>query len=418
MERSKKIKLGILGAVILLLLIGALNAPSIVTVTSKPGATISIATEKGGQFKKIGQTKATYISFGKPKDIYVLAQLGDQVTYGSATQKRFTRQSLSLSLADGIKAEKITDGAVFDAIFQGTKGQGLVAGQNTLINFSTVSANEPVNPQFVGLPFISKIIWYDFNNFVYLTDEGVGQFINGTDAGLSGVGTRITGEVRLDPSNTNASDSPIIKDMAKADDGPLVLLSNTNIFTSIDRGTSLRAISSFESDKRDTSIFASGNSIFKITAPPLTESESDSDIASNKLPMTVQELSYTGKVISTTDLKDSQEVIDIVKKGSTTYVLSYSGLQIIKDGEVSKQSLYFSDVAGMTLYKDKVVLLADSGLWNVSEDGKSYSRLFNFETNGVGLEKSLSIDPNKQLIFGTRPASNKADNSATFVTSF
>lgn len=421
-NNKRTIRIAILVAIPLLALIIFLNGPSIVTVESEPGAQIALAHERSGEFTTIGAGKVTHLIFGTPATKYISATLDGKQTITTVQTKRWSPQSIKIAIADMVEARKVSDGAVVDPIFNGNKGQGIVASQNILVNFNTESADEPVNPEFVSLPYIQKVIWYDYDNFVYLSDEGVGQFINGANQGFQNVGTTTSGDVRIEAGATAANGSPYIRDIAKDGDNPLVLLSNTNVFTSSNMGSKLRAVYSFDPPNSDMNIFASGGSIFKVTAPELGHThanEAEEEVHEDEEPyMAIEEISYTGKIINASIIDDDQAVVDIVKKGSTTYVLTLTGVHTINGEDVQKEGLYFTDIAGMTLYQGEVVILADDGLWSLSEDGRSYQLLYRFADNGVALTGSLSVDPSNQLYFGTRAREGSSEDGATFVTSF
>lgn len=413
MDRRKIIKVALLIVVPVLLLILVLNGPSIVTISSEEGANIAVATSKDGTFKKIGTTKVTHLFFQKPSSIYVSAELKDRQTVASVKLARLRNKSVDLKLTNIVPVKKISDGAVVDAIFSGNKGQGIVYGQDILVNFLTDSPNAPVNPQFVGLPYVKKIVWYDFDNFAYQTKQGMGQFIGGSDKGLGGVGSNTSGDVVIDPDSSTEQGGPLIIDISRTGNNPLVLLSSTNIFTSTNMGSRLQAITSFDKAKSETHVFTTADSIFRVVNPP-----EGSDANAKQPQTTVEEFTYAGKKTRITSLDDNSEVVNITKRGSTTYILTKSNLYTINASGTQKVDLYFGTPADMVLYKNQVVVLANDGLWKLSDDSLSFQLLFKFTNNGVGLISSMSMDPNNQLLFGTTPASSdKKSNGATFVTS-
>lgn len=417
-DRRRIIKVSLLIVIPVLLLVLLFNAPSIITISSDEGAAIAIADSKDGSFKKIGTTKTTHFFFKKPANIYISADLQGKQSITSAQFKRFTRQSVDLRLANTVSAKKISSVAVVNAIFDNNKGQGIVYGQNTLINFNADMSPSDPNPEFLGLPYIKKIVWYDFNTFVYQTAEGMGQFISGNNKGMDNVGSSTVGDVSIDTTDTTPQGGPLIIDIARVTNKPLVLLSSTNIFTSTNLGTKLQAITSFDRAGSETHVFTSGENIFRTVSPPETK-EAKPNQKSQKPQINVEEYSYEGKKLRTTQLDDTASVVGIVKRGNTTYVLTTSKLHIIKAGTVQKTDLYFAAPADITLYKNQVVVLAKDGLWKIADDNTTFQLAFKFTANGVGLKNSMSVTANNQLLFGTTPADNSdTSNNATFVTSF
>jgi hypothetical protein len=409
MQRVRNKRIIVLVIILLLLIVGLLNAPSIVTIEAPSGADIAMSTERGGAFEVIGNTKVTRLFFSKPENLYISANQGNKQSLATVQLQRFKRQTVRLDLINTITAKKISDGSVTNAIFSGSNGQGIVAGQDSLINFSTTSENQPLKPAFAGLPYIRKIIWYDLDNFLYLGNKGVGQFISGNDGGNTNFASTITGKVEV--GNTDVSGVPLIRDMAKTAGLPPVFLSTTNIFVGDTYGNRLRTISKFKQADRDTSLFTSGTSIFKVSAPLLTEAEDD-DRTPAKPETTIEELSYSGKTIRNLEITDDKEVIGVIKQNGIIYVLTTDDLYTIRGATIQKHNLHFRSPAGITLYKNQLILLADDGLWKITDSGTTFQRLYELGSFGVGLEGSLSVDPNNQLYFGTRSDGDTQSNNA------
>jgi hypothetical protein len=367
MDRKRIVRLALIAIVPVLLLITLLCGPSFVTIESSKGANIMMAETKDGIFKKIGTTKVTRFFLRQPPRLYVSAELSGKQTIASIPPKRLSHQSVRLELSKTTTAKKLTDGAVMDANFSGNQGRGIVYGQNTLVGFYTDSSAPDTNPEFVGMPYVRKVIWNSFDTFMYLSEEGVGQFINGVDKSDSEVGTTITGKVNIDSNNTTEQGTPIIVDISKTDGHPLVLLSHGNIFTSTDMGTHMRAVVSFEPTNREMNIFTTQDSIFKVTYPELI----DADIKGNneKPKILLEEYSYTGEKLNNTYLDDDSNVVSIVRQGTTTWVLTQAGLHVVDGKTVRKSDIYFANPADMVVYKDQVLVLAKDGLWRVGSGG-------------------------------------------------
>ncbi|HEY1064378.1 MAG TPA: hypothetical protein VGE30_03755 [Candidatus Saccharimonadales bacterium] len=415
MNRKKIIQRVLLIGLPLFVLAVLFSGSSFVTIESEQGASIMMTDTKDGAFEKIGTTKVTHFFFRKPAVLYVSAELNGEQSITSVKPKRLSIQSVKLNLSTTTTAKKLSDGAVMDANFEGNKGRGIVYGQNTFVSFFTNSPDTDTDPQILGLPYIQKVVWNDFNNFVYLSDGGgVGQFVGGVDKGDSEVGSLITGDVNIDTENTTEQGTPIILDISRTGDKPLVLLSQGNIFTSTDMGSRLRAITSFEPENRETAIFTADDSIFKVTYPELQDAEVED--SGDKPQILLEEYSYSGEKIQNTYLDDDSAVVNIIKHDDTVYILTQAGLYTVEGETVRGSDIYFANPADMVVYQDQVLVLAKDGLWKVADD-KSFQLVFRYSKYGNGLMDSMSIDTNNQLIFGTT-ATDETSSTATFGLSF
>ncbi len=411
---NKKI---IVGAVLFLVLLAGvllyLNRSGTITITSENGAEISVATEKGGSFKKVGTTKVTFKTRKVPADIYFMATKDGKKTVSGAHMVRGKNNPLELTMITKSAATKIADGSLSNVILEGTYGQGIVPDEYTLVSFKT-DQDVPSRAEFAGLPYINKVVWYDVNNFVYRSFKGgIGSFVNGVPMYESAIGQQITGANKYAADGEYSDDGDVFEDISKVPSKPLVVMSPTNLFLSDDIGKSLRSVVSFDASQ-DTinSVFATDTYIYRGLGLRPADYDDDSKGSSQSIISKMYQYDYSGKKIAELSIPDSS-VQAVAQKGEKTYILTPNKLVMAEGSAVTSTSLYFSYVRDLTLYGGKVILLADTGIWQISDDGKSAQLIFDFSDSGVGLARSFSTSGNS-LIFGTQPDKNGVGSSKMF----
>lgn len=409
--------------VVLVLVVGLvifLNRPGSLTINTEAGASISVATTKGGEFKKIGAGTATYKTSKIPSDLYIRITKDSKTTLSSARIDRRSSQTIELSLANPIRAQEITKGSVLNVFMEGTLVQGIDPNESMLVSFRT-DKFETTRAAFVSLPYMKKVVWYDRDNFAYLSGESqVGQFKAGSDAGPDGIGTNLkTGPV-LGEDSAAPSVSEELRDIAKSPGKPLVLMSKDHIYLSDDMGTNLREVISYKTSTEENVLFASSQSIFRVSSRQAGDEVENEKAADKKPSITIQQYDYSGKDIATYGLEDDSPVSNVIQRGERLYVLTANSLYALQgETQPQKQNLYFGKAKDIALYKDYVVLLGDDGLWNLGADGKSLQLLHSYGQNGVGLNGSMSVTADGRLVFGTTTRTGqKNDTSAMFSVSF
>jgi len=387
------------------------HRPGTIVITTEPGANISIANTPGGAFTKIGTGTAKYSSRKIPSDVYVMVTTGSKKTMAGASLQRGKTQDLNLRLSNVVPAKVLVESSLSSMFIEGPLVQGIVPGQYSLTSFNSTNPTSTIRPEFAGLPYIKKIVWYDKDNFIYNTlSEGVGRFIAGKDNGNRDIGNGLSG-VGLD---TTTSDTPEVQlqDFARSKDKPLVLVSQNNLFLSNNMGTNLRSISRITTPPGSINQLAVNNDyIFRFYANKPSDYEEDSGRTAD-----VYQYNYDGQEINHLHI-DGNYVSAIASLKDTVYAITPTGLHTVKNGAQKKVPLYFQYGKDLIEYKDSVLFLADDGLWRITDDG-SAQLLYSFSSNGVGLSGSLSISDG-QVIFGST-SSPKTSNVTTkmFTLSF
>jgi hypothetical protein len=413
---SKKIIFAfVVVGLLLISLVLYLNRPSSVYVSAEQGSDLFVATSKGGEFKKIGTTNVTYKTKKLPSDVYFMATHDTKKTISGVSLKKGDKKSLTLTLANKAAATQIADEALSNVYLDGTVGQGIVSDEFTLVNFET-NKDVPVRPEFAGLPYMKKIVWYDANNFVYSSfRQGVGSFINGVPLYQNGIGVKIFNKDGSE-SDEGYDDEILVDDISKSPKQPLVLASPTNIYLSNDMGNTLRSIIVYDSVKGITnSLHATDSHIYRHSGeePASYASEEGSSDKSKEVHSSkLYEYDYSGKETNTITIPDTT-IRAITETSNKTYVLTPNNLLVIDNGAINTQSLYFNFARDITTYKNNVVLLGDSGIWKVGEDGLSLQLLYEFNDGGVGLAKSFSTS-NDTLIFSTQRTTAGSGNTRMY----
>ncbi len=392
------------------------NRPGILRVTTDAAATIYITTSRDAEFKEIGKGEATYKTRTVPSEVFVMVQNGDSKTISGAVLEKGKTVVRNLSLNPVSTATLISEGGLSSPFIDGSLVQGIFPEDFSLISYRT-DKYESVRPEFIGMPEMKKLVWFDANNFIYSSfNEGVGRFVNGEDIGSRGLADAITGGFTSIQSPGIDSIVDIV-DVAQYPSKPLVLISKNNIFLSDDRGTSLRTIASFDAEDEANTVQATKDRIMRFAVKNPSSYASEEGENDNH-STTVYQYDYSGKELPSIDIPD-ESVISTASHNANMYFLTNSSLVSKGTGDMVRIPLYFSFLGNLTTYKNTPVLLAGDGLWKVSDDGTALQLIFPFSGLGVGLRDSLTTTTDGRLIFGTTPAPNdEKNNSKLFSISF
>ena len=384
-----------------------LNRPATLEIISESGADISVSDEKGGEFKSIGKSRATYKTREYEKPVYVQTTNGAKKTISGAKLVKGKKTTLNLKLVEPITANTISEGSVYNTYIEGTLVQGIVPDEYILASFRT-DGYQTTRAGLTTVPYVKKIVWYDKDNFVYSSlRSGIGQFIAGKNMGNDGgIATKLSGVDLPDVTQNPGSNVPLVKisDIAKSGSRPLALVSDSNLFLSDDLGTSLRSIAGFKTEDGATNeVFATQDYIFKYSGElPAAYADETGEGSDKEVEQSIiTQYTYDGEKIRDITIND-ESVINVTQVNDTVYVLTPSELVRSNSSSAVEVPMYFTFVSDITTYKSNGVILADEGVWKISDDGVSMQRLYDFKDNGVGLTKSFA-STNGALIFGTTP---------------
>lgn len=412
MDRQKIIKrIGLLLAAVVIIGIGYVlflnTQKGSVSITAENNADIFIATEQDGEFKKIGAGEAIYKSRDFSKPVYIQATDGSKKTISGVWLKKGEDLSINLAFSNPLTANVLSEGSVFNPYIEGNLVQGIIPDEYTMTSFRT-DRFETTRPELSSLPFMKKVVWSDKNNFVYTSlRRGVGQFVNGKDLGSdSGFASSMTGVSLPNVTRRDGQTKPLITitDAAKAPGKPLVLISESNIFTSPDLGTNLTSIIGFKKmDDVTNEVFATNDYILRYGAEmPATSADESNKKNSGAAEDTklVEVYDYTGKKLRDLEVR-GESILNVAQINKDILLLSGDELTHSNDDQVTPIPLYFKYVGDIASNQRAAFVLAGNAVWQVSTDGKSLQQIYSFES-GVGLEKSMIVQ-DSQIIFGTRP---------------
>lgn len=404
---------------VLMLLLGLLfysNRPGKLHIIADPGATISISRSQGSEFEVIGTGEATYSSRDFAADVYILVSKDGGKTISGAVLQRGSTKELKLTLAKLASVQTVTDGGVISPRIDGTLVQGILPVDHSATSFRTDSY-ETTRAELVGLPYLQRIIWYDMNNFVYLTlSSTVGRVVNGQDESNQNLASIVGGRVGEDViANELGSGGVQFIDVSRYPDKPLVLLTKTAIVASDNMGTSVRRLAQVSGSAFGSRVFASKNKIVWLSnnSPSGIDDESQNGTGSQ-----IIEFDYDGKQLREYNAP-AELVLSVVGLGDDTYILTEEKLTVINKQGEKTVPLYFKYAADLVLYKDSVLLLADNAVWKINDGGTSIQLLAETEDSGVGLRDSFSVNQIGELLFGTTASLERANtDSRLFRLSF
>lgn len=377
--------------------------PGKLVIETEEGGTIYVATERGGELKKIGETKATFSSRKIPQEVFVMVTSGEKKTmvHTELTERKSTKRQVELK--QPLEAQKVVDGSISNISIRGKKVQGVMPGEFRLINFN-LETFEPIRSVFTASPQVSNVIWYNHDNFVYKAFDGrIGRFVNGKDVSSLNLGRAITG-----PGNQKSSvygekgiAGRYFLDIAKTNNRPLILLSREALFSSDDMGETMKKLVTFDRPGENYRVYADDDYIYHLvggeTADYATETEdatTEESVGSAK----IYKHNYSGELIETIEINGDNALSIITTKG-TTHVLTKDFIATNKV-QTPEATQYFTFLRDVVEYEDRAFLLADNGVWEVGDNGSTSYLVATLPENNVGIFDSLMVEDGK-ILFST-----------------
>lgn len=410
--------------IIALVLVGLLilNRPAKLVIESENGADIFVTTTSGGEFQKIGTTKATFSTRKVPQDVFVMVTRESKKTI---IQTRLTERKTitrKVELAPVLSISKITDGSVSNMYVDKNNIQGVLPENSRLINFGTQSS-VPIRSAFAVSPQVSKVFWYDSDNFVYKSYDGrIGRFVDSIDITSLGLASVLKNGNVPAPYGEEGEVGRYFIDIAKTDKKPLVLLSKDKLFTSGDMGDSVSILANLEQTGSDQRVFTDENFVYYFVGDETADYASELDDKSIESGDTehgnskIYKYNYSGE-LKDTFVIESDNASSVVSVSNTTYVLSSDVLTVHKDGKSWQVTPFSPYIRGLVEYDNRVFILAGDGLWEVSADGSELRVLANFPTNTIGVVNSLMRVGDKVMFStGPKPAQPKVQGSVYSVS--
>lgn len=373
-----------------------------VIITAPAGASISIGTDKGADLEKAGITKASFKTREFPTMLYIRAEKDGQVTISGVEILEKRKYTVNLELKETTKEVVVlSQGSVGSPLITGSRIQG-VSLQYSLTNFRT-DAFETQRSAFIGLPYIKKVVWKDADTFAYQTFAGkVGRFIGGQD-----LGTEYSIEARpLPDAIENISE---LSDVSLGKNGRLYATSNNYLLVSTDFGATFKPLVKIEALSDTPKLFTTNDSLVVVdeAAPSQYASEQirRNKPAEHEHASTAFIFGYDGKLKQKSAIEGKP--IDIISPSGEPKLITNEGIS----SNNLFVPLYLTNTADAITNRSTGYTLADNGLWQLSEDGKSLHLIYDISKYGVGLENSLSIY-NGKIVVGTTPGiKDEKDNS-------
>lgn len=389
-----------------------LNRPGKLHITTESDADIYVATSQDAELKKIGTGEATYSSRKVPSEVYVQIRKGTKrAVTGAIIEKRGKTDSTFLKFEQPAVATTVSKASVKNTFIEGTLVQGIASYESSVVSFSTDSY-ATTRAELSGLPYMQKILWYDKNNFIYKSLDGVvGQFINGEDGGNEELTDFSSG------GDDGGADYLNIVDFAKAPNRPLALMSPRFIYTSTNMGSTRKQIAFHEKGDELERLFASNDYIFWFAgdAPSSDLAPEKSKTIKDIQTARIVQFDYTGKQLNDFKVAGSK-VIAITSFNKIVYTLTDSALTIRNGADVKTIPLYLANPNDMIVYKDRVLVSSDTGVWQVNKERTGLGKVYS-TPNGQGtIPNSLSINPDGRLLLSTRVSSEEGSSSGNIVS--
>lgn len=372
-----------------------------IDISTEEGAQIYIARQEEGEYKEIGSSRSTFESTDEGEVfIKVKNDTGESQGYVKFGQDNHP-QSIHLPIEKMISQDKATvvfSGSVIDPLIAGSDVFGVASSSGSIINFNTLN-QVPLKPEYIGIPYVSSIIWSDSNNFSYKTNRG-------------GIGFFRDGEIKK--SDTQ---EPLFIDFAEGKNGKIFLLAeNGAVFETSNLGLDIKKVIENEVSG-DPHIFADDKYLYYSDLPPHSlfedaeEGRQDTENSENTVGSSIEVYSYQGEKLKDIPSKVTELLSVHTDNKGVGIVLDQRGATSFDDSTNYRRiSYYFHDVLGSKVINDKLYILFKDGVWKFSPENEMFSKVFNFD-NSTGIWQSLSKF-HDSLLFGVR---NQIDEETTYI---
>lgn len=348
----------------------------------------SIYAKQGGtDFKKIGTGRAVLKTRNK-EAVFIEARLNEQITQRSVIPQRRQTQQISLGLRPLVEPKSFAEGPVIYPLVDGQFIHGINPHTNSL-TVKRLEGSDGTLPDVPLLPFLKQIIWFDRQNFLYITlGRGAGIYGNSTDHGH--------GSLSYSAAATNGS--------------AIALLGTDGVYLAENRDlANAQKISSYI-DNSAPNIFMSNDRIFRISLiyEPIVE-EQDEPLG-KETELLAFNLDGRREEEMRLPIKTPVRKMVTLENGELG-LLSDEGLHFLKVGigESNKKEFSFGKVQDFVEYKGHLLLLGESGLWEYNRSASEYYKLANYPMGEGYVPDSLTIFRNN-LYFST---SNKAGGTSS-----
>jgi len=339
-------------------------------------------------FKQIGTGQATY----KTRDtdiVYAEARQDGQVSQKSVQPERRKTVSLTLELKPLAKAEAIAGGPLIDMFFTNSYIYGINPDNGSLTARGLGADNNDPGPLLPLLPKLLQIVWADSNNFYYATTTRRG--------GLVQNGQPLVQEERRDaPLPYYAA--------AQINNSSLGLLSNDGLYLAngVSGVQSARKISGLTKGT-SPAIFSDSTRLYLTELVYKSGGDSeDEGLTEDPISTNLVIFDSNGKQTSKFSLPLTERTMAIGGSSDALAVLSAGNVMLVntKTGQSRNISFSFGNVEDLVIYKDRVLLLGSSGLWQLNPVSGEYTKVATYPKGEDYVRGSLQ-NTNGNLYFST-----------------
>lgn len=372
-------------------------------VEAEAGSKIYLATERGGQFTEIGETKAEFSS-DKNQDVYVKVAKDNRATIKSAGLERSETVSLNLTLAPTQPTSRIATGALSFLHFEKDFVYGINPNTKAL-DYSNLGDKKFTDLLYLDLPFVRKVSWINKDNFIYATfGTGIGRVKNGA--------------VKSIASPLNQTSSSYL-DFSQYDGKPAVLLATTGLYL-LDQPFDARPKNIVSVQITGEPGLYTDNRYIYFTNREFEEPDDEGDS-----PVVVGSFlsvyDYEGSQKYSFELPQNQSFAKVVDAGTSFAALGGESLVMIdKDsGDLSETSYYFSQVNDILMTSSgQLLLLGTDGLWRYDSERSEFRLLSPLPQGEEYVADSLGLAADKKsLHYSTKISRDALTNSTPGVNS-
>jgi len=346
-----------------------LNFTSATIVINSPQDSDIYVKQSGNEFKKIGNTKATYQT-QDTNTVVIEARKDSQVSQKSISPEKSKTINVDLQFKELVKAEYFAPGPLTYPYIQNGFIYGINPQTNNIAAFP-ISPSTATPPQLPLLPFLKQIIWKTSTDFIYVT---------------LGRGTGFVNNNKLQEGNFSTNIA-----IATSELNNYILLNKDGFYYSPKSNFfSVTKLANL-TDNSSPNIFADNNYLYT-TSLIYNEGGEDAEPIGKETNLVVY--GTDGKKINEYKLdivSQTEKVLSLDK--NTIGVLSSDNLTLIdlKTNQVNTETFSFGEVEDMVMYKDKLLLLGTEGLWEYNQQSGEYYKLAVYPENQKYVPNSLVV---------------------------
>ena len=348
-----------------------LNFTSATIVINSPQDSDIYIKQSSNEFKKIGNTKATYQT-QDTNTVIVEARKDSQVSQKSVSPEKNKTINVDLQFKELVKAEYFAPGPLTYPFIQNGFIYGINPQTNNIAAFP-ISPSTATAPPLPLLPFLKQIIWQTSREFIYVT---LGR----------GTGFVSNGKVQEGNYSSNIA-------IATSEKNNYILLNKDGFYFSPKSNFFGATKLTDLVENSSPGVFADDNYLYSLSLI-YNNSLNKDDVEPTGKETILIIYGQDGKKINEYKLaitSKSSKVVSLDK--NTITVLSPEGLTIIdtKTNQIKTQAFSFGEVQDMVLYKDKLLLLGTEGLWEYNQQSGEYNKIAVYPENQKYVPNSLVV---------------------------